>query len=298
MLGKREYLEKGVAEMKLFLGDQFLKSGHHLDGHFTNSLTLSGGYFSQRMPTFLAALAKLDGPVVPKYGLGWGVFNRIEMRIYNFRRKKKPAGIPIVVLREPADRKFSLELKGRWGDKPGVPIRVVHVKSQKLVLETNVSGKGQTVTIPADGLAGQYAIWIAGERTPIVEFPVSDLPGEVVSWKDVQSKRMQALFFGVRPGATEVVIDVAFGYDAGSGSVHQPDGRMIARVFDERMWIADWKRMRFAVPPQQRGQVLHFVHGRTHDEVDFQPVRGVHPWLAITADRFFVPDPVVTRAVK
>ena len=131
----------------------------------------------------------------------------------------------------------------RWGDKPGVPIRVVHVKSQKLVLETNVSGKGQTVTIPADGLAGQYAIWIAGERTPIVEFPVSDLPGEVMSWKDVQSKRMQALFFRILPEATEVELDVAFGYDASCGSVCQTDGRIIARVFDERMWGMDLFRI-------------------------------------------------------
>lgn len=298
LLGKRQYLEKGVAEMKLFLGDQFLQSGHSLDGHFTNALTLNGGYFSQRMPNFLAALAKLEGPVVPRYGRGWGVFDRLEMGVYNFRRKKKPSGLPIVVLREPVDKNFDLDLKGRWGDEPGVPIRVVHVESQAVVLETKVAGAGRKVTIPKDGRTGQYAVWIAGEQTPIIQFPISTLPGEVVSWQDVYSKRMQVLYFGVRPDVTEVEIDVAFGYDAESGSVHQPDGRMMARVFDERMWIAAWKRLRFTVPPALRGKVLHFLHGRSHDEVNFQPVRGVHPWLAITADRFFVPNRLVTEAIK
>ncbi len=298
LLGKRQYLEKGVAEMKLLLGDQFLQSGHSLDGHFTNALTLNGGYFSQRMPSFLSALAKLKGPVVPRYGRSWGVFDRLEMGVYSFRRKKKPSGLPIVVLREPVDKNFDLDLKGRWGDEPGVPIRVVHVESRTVVLKTKIAGTGRKVTIPKDGRTGQYAVWFAGERTPIVQFPISTLPGEVVSWRDVYSKRMQALYFGVRPDVTEVEIDVAFGYDAESGSVHQPDGRMMARVFDERMWVAAWKRLRFTVPPSLRGKVLHFLHGRSHDEVNFQPVRGVHPWLAITSDRFFVPHRLVTEAIK
>ena len=47
-----------------------------------------------------------------------------------------------------------------------------------------------------------------------------------------------------------------------------------------------------------RGKVLHFLHGRSHDEVNFQPVRGVHPWLAITSDRFFVPHRLVTEVIK
>jgi len=64
------------------------------------------------------------------------------------------------------------------------------------------------------------------------------------------------------------------------------------------MWVAAWKRLTFAVTPSLRGQVLHFLHGRSHDEVDFQRLRGCHPWLAISADRFFVPDPSLTAAVK
>ena len=298
LLGKPEYLEKGLAEMQLLLGDQFLQSGHPLDGHFTNALTLNGGYFSQRMPAFLGALAKRKGALRPRYGRGWGVFNRLEMRLYNFRRKKKPAGLPIVVVREPNDRSFVLHLQGRWGDAPGVPIRIVHVPSQTLVLETQLAGEGRNITIPRDGRTGQYAVWIQGDQTPIVQLPISDLPGEIVSWKDVQSKRMQALYFRPQPGVNEVELDVAFGYDAGRASVHQADGQLIARVFDDRMWVAAWKRLTFVVTPSLRGQVLHFLHGRSHDEVDFQPLRGCYPWLAISADRFFVPDPSLTAAVK
>jgi hypothetical protein len=119
--------------------------------------------------------------------------------------------------------------------------------------------------------------------------PVSDLDKEVFAWEQLISKRMHAFFFQTEPGADEAVIDAAFGYDAGRAMVHRADGSIIKSVGYGTPERSNWKKLRFAVTSDLEGQLLHFTIGRNHDEVNFLPIKGLIPWLAITPERYFVP---------
>ena len=293
LFGKRQYLSKGVAEMKLMLSDQFLQPGHFYDGFFTPALTLSGGYFSQRIPGFLAALASAKGPIRPRYGMSYYAPGMISMWLHrksHYASKpyyKRWQGLPIVVTREATDRAFQFTLKGAlapgqaWVTRGADGVEVARA----------VLGERETIlSVAADGKPAEYILWIDTDHNrPQIEFPVSDLEREVFAWHLLVSRRMQAVFFKTRHDAQQAVINVAFGYDAGQAMVLRADGREVARVADGEMAKARWNDLRFSVGPELRGQLLHFIHGRNHDETEFYPAEGILPWLSLTPERYFTP---------
>jgi hypothetical protein len=292
--GKHEYLEKGYAEMILRLGDQYLEQGHFYDGHFTNSLTLKGGYFSQRMPGFLAAIASAEKAVTPRYGISWWMPGKIWAWVVQRKHHaaiklyQKWGGLPVVVMREDRDRAFTVNVRGGLGKSA---LWVTRAADGIEVARAAQAGKGGKMTVPADGKTGEYVLWVSSESDrPHIQLPVSDLDKEVFAWKLVISRRMHAFFFRPEPDAAEAVISVAFGYDTGSGIVHRPDGSIVAAVRDARIHKANWKELRFPITPDLKGQLMHFTHGRNHDEVNFLPVKGLIPWLAVTPERYFVPS--------
>lgn len=294
LFGKRKYLSKGVAEMKLMLSDQFLQPGHFYDGFFTPALTLNGGYFSQRMPGFLAALAAAEGPVRPRYGISYYAPGMISMWLHrkshyaSKRYYKHWPGLPIVVARESADRAFQFTLKGAlapgraWVTRGADGVEVARA----------ALGERETIlSVAEDGNPGEYVLWVDTDHArPQIEFPVSDLDREVFAWHLLVSRRMQAVFFKARHDAQQAAINVAFGYDAGQPMVLRADGREVARVADGEMAKARWNDLKFSVAPELRGELLHFIHGRNHDETEFYPAEGILPWLSLTPERYFTPQ--------
>ena len=292
--GKREYLSKGMAEMKLMLSDQFLQPGHFYDGFFTPALTLAGGYFSQRMPGFLAALASAERPLPPRYGISYYAPGMISMWLHrkshyaSQRYYKRWQGLPIVVARESADRTFRFTLKGALA--PG-RAWVTRGSDGVEVARASLQEEETILTVAADGDPGEYVLWVASDSDrPQVDFPVSDLHREVFAWHLLVSRRMQAMFFKTRRDARQAVINVAFGYDAGQAMVLRADGREVARVADGEMARARWNDLVFPVGPELRGELLHFIHGRNHDETEFYPAEGILPWLSLTPERYFTPQ--------
>ena len=154
-----------------------------------------------------------------------------------------------------------------------------------------VLGERETIlSVAADGKPAEYILWIDTDHNrPQIEFPVSDLEREVFAWHLLVSRRMQAVFFKTRHDAQQAVINVAFGYDAGQAMVLRADGREVARVADGEMAKARWNDLRFSVGPELSGQLLHFIHGRNHDETEFYPAEGILPWLSLTPERYFTP---------
>ena len=293
--GKPEYLARGLAEMNLVLGDQFLERGHFYDGHFTANLTLSGGYFTQVIPYFLGELAAAKEPVIPDYGISWWDTGKIWMWITPQKFEparsmmKKFSGLPIVQVHEDRDRDFKVNLQGAFGED--ATAWVTHTASGKESVRMKLPEKGGELKVPMDGKTGDYTLWVATKSDrPYVIMPVSDLENEIFNWRLITSRRMKAFHFQTQPGATEAIIDVAFGYDAQSASAHRTDGSVIKSIQDGRAHKAGWKKLRFPVTSDLEGQVLHFTHGRLHDEVSFNPVKGVIPWLSITPERYFVPS--------
>ncbi|MDP6360218.1 MAG: hypothetical protein QF473_34200, partial [Planctomycetota bacterium] len=168
--------------------------------------------------------------------------------------------------------------------------RIVHASGAEAV-RMKLGEKGGELKVPSDGKTGDYTIWVAtSSDRPYVIMPVSDLKKEVFHWRLLTSRRMKAFYFQTQPDATEAIIDVAFGYDAQGASVHRADGSVIKSIYDGRAHKARWGRMRFPVTSDLKGQILHFTHGRLHDEVSFNPVKGLIPWLSLTPERFFVPS--------
>ncbi len=292
--GKPEYLARGLAEMNLVLGDQFLERGHFYDGHFTASLTLHGGYFTQVIPYFLGELAAAKEPIVPDYGISWWAAGKIWMWITPQKFEpaksmlKKHNGLPIVVVHEDRDRDFTITLNGAFGKDASA--RIVHASGAEAV-RTKLGEKGGELKVPSDGKTGDYTIWVTTRSDrPYVVMPVSDLKKEVFHWRLLTSRRMKAFYFQTQPDAKDAIIDVAFGYDAQGASVRRADGSVIKSIYDGRAHKARWGRMSFPVTSDLKGQILHFTHGRLHDEVSFNPVRGLIPWLSLTPERFFVPS--------
>ena len=293
LFGKRKYLSKGVAEMKLMLSDQFLQPNHFYDGFFTPALTLTGGYFSQRMPGFLAALASAEGSVRPRYGISYYAPGMIPMWVHrkshyaSKRYYKRWQGLPIVVARESSDQAFQFTLKGELA--PG-RVWVTRGVDGVEVARASLGERETILSVAADGKPSEYVLWIATDHDrPRIEFPVSDLDREVFAWHLLVSRRMQAVFFKTRHDAQQAVINVAFGYDAGQAMVLRADGREVARVADGEMAKARWNDLKFSVGPELRGELLHFIHGRTHDETEFYPAEGIVPWLSLTPERYFTP---------
>ena len=293
LFGKREYLAKGVAEMKLMISDQFLQAGHFYDGFVTPALTLNGGYFSQRMPGFLAALASAEGAIRPRYGISYYMPRMIWMWLHrkshyaSIRYYKRWQGLPIVVVRETADRAFRFTLKGALN--PG-QAWVTRGSDGVEVARMPLREQGTILRVAEDGYQGEYVLWVDTDHDrPWIEFPVSDLDQEVFAWNLLVSRRMQAMFFKTRSDARQAMINVAFGYDAGQAMVLRADGREVARVADGNMAKARWNDLVFPVKPELRGQLLHFIHGRNHDEIEFYPAQGILPWLSLTPERYFEP---------
>jgi hypothetical protein len=294
LFGKREYLEKGVAEMKLMISDQFLERGHFYDGFFTPALTLNGGYFSQRMPRFLAALALTEEKIRPRYGLSYYAPGMIRMWVNpkthyaSERYYRKWNGMPLAVVRKAADREFQFTLKGSLS--PG-QAWVTRADDGVEVSRTGLQEESTIIRVPVDGHTGEYVLWISTSHgRPWVEFPVSNLKKEVFAWELLISRRMQAMFFRTLPDADEAVISVAFGYDAGQPMVLKADGSEVARLPDGNMAKARWGDLAFPVTPDLRGELLHFIHGRNHDETNFHPKQGIIPWLSLTPEHYFVPQ--------
>jgi hypothetical protein len=293
LFGKRAYLEKGVAEMQLMLSDQFLERGHFYDGFFTPALTLSGGYFSQRMPRFLAALAPTDEKIRPRFGLSYYMPGMIRMWVHpkthyaSIRYYKRWHGIPVAVVRENDDRKFAFTLKGALS--PG-EAWVTRAADGVEVLRTALQEDTTELQIPADRRTTEYILWISTDHgRPWIEFPVSNLTKEVFAWDLLVSRRMQAMFFKTHPDADKAALSIAFGYDAGQPMVLRSDGSEVARLADGNMAKARWGDVEFRITADLRGELLSFIHGRNHDEVQFQPKQGLIPWLSLTPERYFVP---------
>jgi hypothetical protein len=78
-------------------------------------------------------------------------------------------------------------------------------------------------------------------------------------------------------------------FDAGLPMVLRSVGSEVARLPDGNMAKACWGDLEFSIIPDLRGDLLHFIHGRNHDEVEFQPKHGLIPWLSLTPERYFVP---------
>jgi hypothetical protein len=294
LFGKREYLEKGVAEMKLMLSDQFLEPGHFYDGFFTPALTLNGGYFSQRMPRFLAALSLTEEKIRPEYGLSYYAPGMIRMWVNpkthyaSERYYRKWNGLPLAVVRKAADREFRFTLKGELS--PG-HAWVTRAEDGVQVSRTGLQAETTSIRVPVDGHTGEYVLWISTSHgRPWVEFPVSNLEQEVFAPDLLISRRMQAMFFRTLPDANEAVISVAFGYDAGQPMVLKSDGSEVARLADGNMARARWGDLTFPVTPDLRGELLHLIHGRNHDEINFHLKQGIIPWLSLTPEYYFVPQ--------
>jgi hypothetical protein len=159
------------------------------------------------------------------------------------------------------------------------------------VSRTALNEQTTALQVPADRRTGEYVLWISTDHgRPWIDFPVSNLDKEVFAWDLLVSRRMQAMFFKTLPNADTAALSIAFGYDAGQPMVLRSDGSEVARLADGNMAKARWGDLEFPITKDLRGELLHFIHGRNHDEIQFHPKNGLIPWLSLTPGRYFVPS--------
>jgi hypothetical protein len=98
----------------------------------------------------------------------------------------KPSEEPFArcIAREDKDQAFEIHITG-YVDKNGAALRVFDPNHKKIVDTTIAPGvhSGETVTVPRDGVTGQYVIFLKDKTvdnySPPIQAPLTTLPGEV-----------------------------------------------------------------------------------------------------------------------
>lgn len=278
LFGKPEYLQARLGTTKHLLSSVYRKPGSFYDGFWCTPVSVMGGYFLQEMPFFLYAMNSYGKDLTPFYPEKLTIESRDGQRI---------------VMKEEADCNFYIHYVG-WVNKKTVEYEL-KAPDGKICR----SGKWEAapraydvvIDVPKDGKTGEYTLELKSDGGIFsCELPMSSLSKEVLDTrhKKLTFVRRTRIFFFIPGNCLEADLKAGIYVNPNVVCVFDAKSQLVARA----QWLGTdgiEKNIIVHPSPSQRAQIWSIWYGiGAAKRKTFQLPKNLPPYIAVSAERFFV----------